>query len=429
MPDKKDTVHQADIAAALRVSQTTVSLALKGDERVSKKTCSRVLSKARELGYGKFAPKQPCPHSLNTPAPTRANGESKNKPPRIGQARIAKELGLSQSTVSEALRGRDIVTEETRKAVLAKAEELGYVPDPNLVALSNRRSSRRKKKYMGTLAWVTNHDSPTGWRKGETSRRQYNGAKARSTEFGYKLEEFWLADPNLTNKEAREILSARGIRGLILAPQPGYGARLDFDFSDFSAVTFGTTLAYPLFHRVGNNLQSSTRMAFQKLNELGYKNVSLVINDDVDRRTNNCVSAGYMSMKKQIDESAFIPQFVYGNLDKRSFLQWFEKHRPDAILSMSWAATSIREWLESEGLTLAKDFGIAVLNWHKSRSSMAGIDQMPTQSGEAAVNVIHRLLRNSEYGIPPYQSRTLLSGVWRDGESAAMKATAIQGTL
>ncbi|MDQ8183149.1 LacI family DNA-binding transcriptional regulator [Pelagicoccus sp. SDUM812005] len=419
MPGSVKPVRQIDIAMALGISQTTVSLVMRGDARIPKKTREKVLSKARQLSL-QSSSSPPCGSPSNKP---RQNFASTSKPSRIGQAQIARELGLSQSTVSEALRGRKNVSVHTRAAVLAKAEELGYVPDPNLVALSNRRSSKRKKKFLGTLAWVTNHDSSDEWRKGETTRRQYNGVAARSAKYGYKLEEFWLADPNLTNQEAREILLARGIRGLILAPQPTYGARLDFDFSDFSAVTFGTTLEHPLLHRVGNHLQSSTRMAYQKLKELGYKTVSLCVSEDVDRRTNNCVSAGYLSMKKQVSESEFIPQFIYRDLDKRSFLRWFEMHRPDGILTMSWAAATIRQWLESEGLKIGEDFGIAVLNWHDSRRFMAGIDQMPTQLGEAAVDVIHRLLRNSEYGIPPYHSRTLLSGVWRDGDSAAPRIT------
>ena len=42
---------------------------------------------------------------------------------------IAEELGISFSTVSKALNNSPLVKEETRQAVLAKAEEMGYAPN------------------------------------------------------------------------------------------------------------------------------------------------------------------------------------------------------------------------------------------------------------------------------------------------------------
>lgn len=43
---------------------------------------------------------------------------------------VAREVGVSQSTVSRALRGDPRVSEETRKRIYASAERLGYAPRP-----------------------------------------------------------------------------------------------------------------------------------------------------------------------------------------------------------------------------------------------------------------------------------------------------------
>ena len=54
---------------------------------------------------------------------------------------VAQEAGLSQSTVSRALRGDTRVTAETRERVLAAAQRLGYTPSAlgrNLVQRSTR---------------------------------------------------------------------------------------------------------------------------------------------------------------------------------------------------------------------------------------------------------------------------------------------------
>lgn len=422
MPDRMYKIHQTDIAKALGMSQATVSLALRGDERVSEETRARVSLKAKEMGYGEPVLEPNLLTDSTSVDNTHKSGTTNVDRRKIGQAQIARVLGLSQSTVSAALRGKEIVNKETREAVVAMAEELGYVPDPNLVALSNRRSTRRKRKFLGTLAWVSNHDTPDGWKKGETARRQYEGVAAQAADLGYKLEELWLGDPEKSEAEFSEILLARGIRGLFLAPQPRFGVNLTLDLSQFSVVTFGSTLAYPRFHRVANNLLSATRLAYHKLDELGYERVGLVVNKDVDHRTNYCLSAAYMSMSEELSGRALIPLLTYQELDESSFFRWFKQNRPDALLAMSEAGIKIMQWLESAGIEIGKDFGIASLNWHQSRSSLAGIDQLTEHLGKAAVNVMHRMLRNTEYGIPHYRSRTLISGTWRDGESAKKRS-------
>lgn len=53
---------------------------------------------------------------------------------------IAKALGLSTSTVSRALRDSYEISEETKKAVLAYAEEVNYRPNPVAQNLKDRRS-------------------------------------------------------------------------------------------------------------------------------------------------------------------------------------------------------------------------------------------------------------------------------------------------
>lgn len=53
---------------------------------------------------------------------------------------IAKELGISVSTVSRALRGEYNVKQETRDSVMAVADRLGYTPDLSAVGLRRSRT-------------------------------------------------------------------------------------------------------------------------------------------------------------------------------------------------------------------------------------------------------------------------------------------------
>src|SRR6188508_1503257 len=53
---------------------------------------------------------------------------------------IAKELNLSTSTVSRALRGSYEISAETKKAVLEYAEKINYRPNPIALSLKERRT-------------------------------------------------------------------------------------------------------------------------------------------------------------------------------------------------------------------------------------------------------------------------------------------------
>lgn len=70
---------------------------------------------------------------------------------------------------------------------------------------------------------------------------------------GYQLYDYWLGDPDGFPKRLRQILLARGIRGLIFPPQAKYRIKIDFDSSDFAAVSIGYTLNEPALHLVSNH--------------------------------------------------------------------------------------------------------------------------------------------------------------------------------
>ena len=54
---------------------------------------------------------------------------------------LARDLGLSISTVSRALNGYDDVSEATRERIFKRARELGYKPNPGARRLKSGKSS------------------------------------------------------------------------------------------------------------------------------------------------------------------------------------------------------------------------------------------------------------------------------------------------
>ena len=73
---------------------------------------------------------------------------------------IARALDVSVITVSKVMRDQPDVAAETRKRVLAKAQELGY--RPNLTARSLVTGKKRKLASSCPRCFI--HSSPRSWK-------------------------------------------------------------------------------------------------------------------------------------------------------------------------------------------------------------------------------------------------------------------------
>lgn len=130
-----------------------------------------------------------------------------------------------------ALRNSPKIRQATREKIQASAARLGYRPDPALTALNAYRKTVRSPHYQATLAWLNNWPRQEDLLANDTFREYFEGANARARELGYRLETFWLHEEGLPLPKLGRVLKARGIQGLLLAPQPNSELVIDFDFA------------------------------------------------------------------------------------------------------------------------------------------------------------------------------------------------------
>lgn len=339
---------------------------------------------------------------------------------RAFQSDIARALKLSQSTVSVALRGGPRVARRTREAVLRKAAELGYRPDPHLEALARYRRTSKSVRFVAKLAWLTNYPKRDAW-QGHTSTQYHRGAMRRAQQLGYELETFWMAEPGLNPARLRQILLTRGIRGLLLSPQVGSGVELDFDFSDFAAVTFGYTLAAPVLHLVSNHQYRSMALALRRLLELGYRRVGVALVNSVDARVDHNFIAGYFATVHTTAGLAPIPPHECDEFHAGRFGEWQRQMQPDALILSDVLVDPVRAWARKAGKRLPRDLALAGLDLGHVKRGLAGINQRSEAIGAAACDVLAGALGRFEYGLPAVPLRVLVEGVWEDGASAPQR--------
>ncbi len=162
---------------------------------------------------------------------------------------LAKQLGLSTATVSQALRGLGRMSEETRQRVLNEARAMGYLPTPLLskaFSIMRQPVERRFRETVGFIAEFSPLNAP------DYQAQIFDAVLERTRSLGYSVETFVVSGKPSEQRRVSRILEARGIRGLVILPRVHTPlVRLSFRWESFAAVEIGHTILKPHdFHRV-----------------------------------------------------------------------------------------------------------------------------------------------------------------------------------
>jgi LacI family transcriptional regulator len=175
---------------------------------------------------------------------------------------IARDLGVSSMTVSKALRNQFDISEETRKRVTKRAEELGY--QPNLVA---RGLVTRRTYMVGMVVPDLRHSFFAEVIKGATNSLKSHGYHVVILD----------SDGNVNSEAAQiETLLALNIDGLIIASAQSDGRRLrrTLEKNKIPYVLVDRTIAGVKAHYVGVDDEEIGAIATWHLIEQGCRRIA-----------------------------------------------------------------------------------------------------------------------------------------------------------
>lgn len=341
--------------------------------------------------------------------------------PRVTLKQVAARAGVHVSTAWRALKNDTYVEPAKRARIRALAKELGYAPDPMLTALSNYRRKQAPIAFQSTLSWINNFPIRAEGRELINIARYHDGALRFATQMGFKLEEFWLAEPGMSSRRAREVLLARGIRGLVFPPQPNSGTELGLDVEPFASVAIGYSLAAPRLHVVANHQHNATLTALRELARLGHVRIGMVAATETLRRANHSFESPYHFFQAVQTEAQRVPLLsIPGRDEPRNlaaarvpFIEWFQRYRPTAIVSH---VGEVRTWLEASGMAVPGEVSLATLS-RVFDPLWSGIDQQETEIGRRALELLVSLFQSGERGAPATPLRLLVEGRWIEGET------------
>lgn len=321
---------------------------------------------------------------------------------------VAVAVGVTQATVSMALKGDPRISPAMRAMVKRVAEDLGYRPDPLVSALMMQRRKRATGAGPGTLGIVSLWPDPgQAWRTLPFYLRYREGVQDRARQLGFSLDYFESDGTTVQNRTLVRALRTRGIRGLIITQAHETFTTLPFSVEEFAAVYIGNGIKEPQLSRVDAALEFDFRLAWKNLRAAGYRRIGFVTWKVLSLKNDGAWVGAFLHAQRELAVKDRMPLLELEEITERAVEPWLEKYKPDAVLSeIDFLLSGLKKRYPELGC-----FSIALEN----HDAMSGVQVGRWQVGAAAVDLVAGQLSRGESGIPLFAKRVLIEGEWKAG--------------
>lgn len=325
---------------------------------------------------------------------------------------LARLLGLSRTTVSDALRGSPRVDPNTAERVRSAARAAGYRRNPLAGALMSELRRSRGGKFRGVIAAIDFQEPGRPDQADRYHRELVVGADARATELGFKVERFVVGNAGVTVQRLDSILQSRGIHGVVLLPVWADPDLSNLDWTQFAGIYTDYIIERPALHSVCSDHYRALMAVLQRLSGLGYRQPGLFVHRHQDERLQYRWGAAFRAYQETHREIKPIPPLIVDAFNREEFVRWFRRYSPDVVLAHNSDAIG---WMESCGAQVPQTHGFVCLNVNLQKRPCAGLDLQPRVLGARAIELLIAQLQRNETGIPEWPSTTTIPARWVEG--------------
>lgn len=337
---------------------------------------------------------------------------------------LARQLGLSRTTVSDALRGSPRVDPKTAERVQKAADDAGYRRNPLAGALMSELRRSRGTAFRGVLAAVDFTEPERPDEGAHFHRELVFGAETRAGELGFKVEKFAVGHEGVSVQRLDSILQSRGIHGVILLPAWDEPDLSNLDWARFAGIYTDYIIERPALHSVCSDHYRSLLAALQRIVALGYRQPGLFLHRHQDERLQYRWSAAFRAFQESHPGIRALPPLIVDTYTKEPFARWFKKHQPDVVLGHNTAAI---DWMADCGAQIPATHGFVCLNKNMTTRPCAGLDLQPRTLGARGAELLIAQLQRNETGIPEWPSTTTIPAHWTDGPTLRTRAAGKPG--
>ncbi len=334
---------------------------------------------------------------------------------------IARQLRVSVATVSKCLTNKPDVSAATRQRVLAACRKLGYRPNPLVAALMRSRRRHAPPTDTLTLAFVTAFPTADGWRVHPSPifRQMFAGAEARARERNYRLEPFWLFRDGMSNQRFSQMLEARGIRGVLIAPVPDTHTTLELNWEAFSAVVLGLTPTTRAFHRVTTDYYQSMLLTMEECLKLGYRRPGLAARLETIKRLEFRWEGAYLVACERFGLRATPTPLFVDEWTRDPVERWLAREKPDVVIGP--VLGKLEALIRASGRRVPADLGLVGLLVPRSGDRLSGVLQDGEVVGAVAVDQLIGAVERNETGIPEHPITHTTLCRWNPGRTLRRK--------
>ena len=337
---------------------------------------------------------------------------------RVTLRDIAARAGVSVAAVSMALRGRGTVSPARAEQIRKLAGSMGYRPNPLLSSLASRKFRSDKSVHGTPLAILNFPVFPSGPVPEKSRQDVYLRDLVKEARcLGYEPTIFDYPFAGGIRK-LEHVLYHRMVQGILVHGSVDQGGMMeDFDWSPYPVVQCARFHIAPEFHTVRPNIFQAVKLAFQKINALGYRRIGFAVarhdtllEDDQARH-----GAAVAVAAAGLPASRRLPVYIESINDAAAFRAWVKKTRPDVVLGFS----SRFYWsLVDMGFSIPSDIGFASLHLGpKPRESHSGLIQNTEVIARQSVILLDQLIRERQRGVPDLPMHLLIPSTWVDGRT------------
>ncbi|HWA86203.1 MAG TPA: LacI family DNA-binding transcriptional regulator [Opitutus sp.] len=325
---------------------------------------------------------------------------------------LARSLGLSRTTVSDALRGSPRVNAETVARVQAAAKAAGYERNPLTGAVMSLLRRSRGQQFRGVLAAVEIVESGRPSHAVRYNESLLAGVAERANELGFKVEHFVIGPEGLRLNRLDTILHTRGIQGLVVLPASGFPDLAELSWKRYTAVYADYFIDHPPLHCVCSDHYRSMIGLLQELHARGYRRPGLFMEITHDERLHFRWEGAFLALQKYLPKISTVPALRLKNVRQSDFAAWFKKYDPDVVLGHFPEAIA---WMKACGAKMPKTHAFVCLNSLRTGAECAALDLRTGQLGARAAELVIGQLLHNEFGVPEQPSLTTIPAILREG--------------
>ena len=314
---------------------------------------------------------------------------------------IAEAAGVGRTAVSLALRGSPGVAEATRLRIVEVATQLGYVEDPLIARIAERRWKTREVITLAILS---------------VDPQIHLQHIINTSRLAFRCEAFRYADYD--PRRLRQVLKARGVEALLLDCVVTSQFIERFDFAGFCVVSMNAGLVCMPIHQVRMDVARGLNIAWERAVNQGYERIGFTYFDEPEACDFIDRDGTIRSLQDQGPLKKLAPLLLRtGSSDaqREQIKKWMLRECPDCVISQIprtyWLMRELNIRMPDECAFIS----LMPPNSMEAKFAHCGVDA--TKILDSSIWLLDRLFRENQRGIPDQRMKILIEPTWTPGQT------------